>query len=243
MLRGIFASASGMITQYNKIDVLGSNVSNSQTTGYKADDLYVRSFSDQMLYNVKTGTRVGGVSPGAKTDEIRTDFSQGPLQQTGLDTDLAIEGNGFFAVQTGAGAEYTRDGGFEVDSQGYLALPTGQRLLGTNGAPVRVGTTNFSVSANGAVTVNGAVAGRIALYSPAAANGAVKQADGLFKLNGAAASNATLRQGWKEASNINVVDQMSQLMAASRSFQSCQQAYKVSDSSDELAVEQVGQIK
>lgn len=243
MLRGILASASGMITQYEKIDVLGNNVSNSQTTGYKADDLHIRSFGDQMLYNIQTGAQVGSVSPGAQSDTVTTNLSQGELVSTGLATDIAIEGNGFFAVQAGGGVEYTRDGGMEVDSQGYLALPTGQRILATNGRAIRVGSNNFNVAADGTVSVNGTAAGKIALYAPQAAGGAVKLADGLFRIPGATAVNGTLKQGYKETSNIDVVGQMSALMAASRSFQSCQQAYKVSDSSDELAVEQVGQLK
>ena len=242
MLRGTYASATGMIAKYKQIDVIGNNIANINSSGFKKDSLSAVSFQSQMICNTEDGRQLGTITAGIAPGEVTTDISRGSVSKTGLSTDLAIVSDGFFAVQGQGGVQYTRNGNFTVDAGGCLALPTGQRLLGQNG-PVRVGGSGFQVTSDGGVTVNGTQVNRITLYQPASARGAQKQADGLFSLAGAAAVNGTIRQGYLEESNVNLVDEMTKLMSSSRSYQSCQQAFKISDQSEDLAIEQVGALK
>lgn len=242
MVRGIAASGGGMVAQSQKIDVLANNIANIDTPGYKKDNVSVESFQDQLLYNLNTGARVGATVYGAQTVGTAADFSEGDLSETGLSTDFAVLSGGFFAVQGGAGTEYTRNGSFTVDDGGYLALSTGQRLLGQDGRPLRVGGTDFIVAQDGTVTNAGGTVGKIALYT-AAGGAPTKNADGLFTLQNPVQTAGTLRQGWLEGSNVDVTDQMTGLMSASRAFQSCQQAFEVSNESEQLLVNQVGSLK
>ncbi|MDR3553080.1 MAG: flagellar hook-basal body protein [Clostridia bacterium] len=239
MLRGITASASGMITQTQRINVLSNDLSNVDTPGFKRDDLTLTTFKDQLIYNLNTGTQIGTMSAGTMAGAETTDLTQGSLDQTGLSTDLALTSGGFFALQgTSGGTEYTRDGAFTVDAQGYLALSTGQRVLGENG-PLQVGTDDFRVSSDGEVSVSGRTVGKLAVYNGTA----TKQADGLFTLTGASRAQATVMQGYLEGSNEDIVSAMTALMASSRAYQSCQEAFKISDQSEQLAVNQVGSLK
>lgn len=243
MLRGIEASGSGMLAQSERISVLSNDIANTETAGFKKEDVAFASFGDQLVYELRTGAQVGGISSGAAVGKTVSSLSAGDYSQTGKTTDLAIDGNGFFAVQDVSGAvKYTRDGHFSVDGQGYLALPTGERLLGTNGL-IRVGGTNFSVAADGTVTTAQGTAGTVALYAPSTAAGAVKRTDGFFNLAGASRAAGTLMQGWLEGSNADVVSSMTGLMEAARAYQSCQQAFKSSDNAEEILLSRAGQLK
>lgn len=242
MLRGIDASGGGMVAQSQKIDVLTNNIANVETPGYKKDNVSVQSFQNQLLYNLSTGQQVGETVSGAQTVDTAADLSEGDLSETGLSTDFAILSGGFFAVQGSGGTEYTRDGSFTVDTQGDLALQTGQRVLGENGQPLHVGTSSFTVAQDGTVETAAGAVGTIALYG--SANGsAVKNADGLFTLQNPVLEAGTVRQGWLEGSNVDVTDQMTGLMSASRAYQSCQQAFEVSNQAEQLLVNQVASLK
>lgn len=243
MIRGIFSSAAGMITQYKKINVLGNNTSNVNTPGFKQSDVSFATFGDEVARRMDDNAAIGDIQQYVVLDSEKSDLSQGNFKQTNLSTDLAVEGSGFFEVQDGAGVKYTRAGDFSVDTQGYLALPTGERLVGADGAPLQVGTDNFSVSANGTVsTVNGAV-GKINLYTSQNAAQIVRRDDGFFNINGAQQANGLLKQGWLENSNTDVVGNVTEMMAATRSFQGCQQAFEVTDQTLDKLVTQVGSVK
>ena len=110
MIRGLYTAVSGLISQEAKQDVITSNIANATTTGYKKDNLAIRKFDDVLLsnYDKVVGGRnvrnvIGSISLGSKIDETDTDFEQGDVASTDLDTDFAIQGNGFFAVTDAAG--------------------------------------------------------------------------------------------------------------------------------------------
>jgi flagellar basal-body rod protein FlgF len=154
--------------------------------------------------------------------------------QTNLSTDIARTSDDYFAVAGNTGntgtqsIEYTKDGNFTVDSQGYLSLSTGQRLMGQNG-PILVNGNNFQVASDGSVSQKVSVIDKIQLYKAPAAQNISKQADGLFAIVGATAATGTMKQGYLEASNVDITTEMTQLMAASRSYQSCQQSFNTID--------------
>lgn len=243
MVRGIFSSAAGMITQYKKINVLGNNTSNVNTPGFKQSSVSFATFGDEIARRMDDNTVIGSMPQYVTLDKETADLSQGNFKQTGLNTDLAVSGNGFFAVHDGNGIKYTRAGDFSVDTQGYLALPTGERLIGANGTPLQVGTDNFAVSADGTVsTVAGAV-GKINIYASQNNAQVVRRNDGFFNINGSQPANGMIKQGWLEDSNTDVVGNVTEMMAATRSFQGSQQAFQVTDQALDKLVTQIGSIK
>jgi flagellar basal-body rod protein FlgF len=234
MLRGLYAAATGMIAQSKKIDVLGNNVANANTSGFKKDEVSFKAYNDQLITNISNGNMVGSASFGVWNDEVNTDISQGALEQTNLSTDIAITSDGFFAAAGNTGIEYTRNGSFAIDAQGYLSLSTGQRLMGQNG-PILVNGNNFQVANDGTVSQNGKVLDKIQLYKSPSPQNITKQADGLFAIVGATATNGTMKQGYLEDSNVDITSEMTQLMAATRSYQSCQQSFKsINETSQQL---------
>lgn len=230
MIKGIYSSAAGMAAQEQKINVIGSNIANSQTDGFKRDAVSLRSFREEMVRRMAGDVPIGTLSTGSAVDSVRTDLTQGGIEPTGKTTDLSISGDGFFAVEQGDGTvQYTRNGAFEIDPQGDLALSSGEKLLGGDGLPVHVGSDAFTVAADGTVTVGGSAAGRIVLYDSQPTGGAVKNSSGFFSIAAPRPAAGTIRQGSLESSNVDVADELTGMMAATRSFQSCQQAFKTAE--------------
>jgi flagellar basal-body rod protein FlgG len=159
MVRGLYTAATGMTVQRSKMDVLTNNVVNAETAGFKADSLITSTFDEVMLNRINDpnisimGTNaVGGYSYGTHIDELMTDFTTGPLEQTDKKTDIALVGDGFFSIETAGGQiRYTKSGNFSVNSEGWLVTQDGGYVLGQNGR-IYVGSTEFDVSAAGQVT-------------------------------------------------------------------------------------------
>jgi flagellar basal-body rod protein FlgG len=235
-----------MITQYKKIDVLGNNISNINTDGFKRDDLSLKSFDEEITTRMTDDVPVGSLSDGVAVDIVSTDYTQGAMEQTGRNTDLGISGDGFFAVEAspgGGGVKYTRDGNFSVDPGGFLALSSGERLLDSNGSPVKVSGDSFTAASDGTLTVGGVNIGSISLYGPAGPNGIAKRTDGFFDITAPTVSNGKIMQGFIEGSNVDAVDEMTGMMQATRSFQSCQQAFQVNSDTLDRLINQVGSLK
>ncbi|HAX72550.1 MAG TPA: flagellar basal body rod protein FlgG [Firmicutes bacterium] len=138
MLRSMYSGVSGLKTQQIKMDTIANNIANVNTVGFKQGDVYFKEMLSQDLGSSSAGApfnrEVGlGVSVGA----IDTKFIQGALQSTGRELDFAIQGDGFFTVQTESGdTMYTRDGIFTWDSEGVLRTTDGHKVLGKDGQPI-----------------------------------------------------------------------------------------------------------
>lgn len=240
MIRGIYSSAAGMIAQYKKINVLGNNVSNMSTPGYKRDDVAIDTFGQEMIKQMGSNQNTGDILDGVGLANEYSDLTTGGYQNTGENTDLAIQGTGFFAVQGVDGAtKYTRAGDFEVNAQGFLALPTGERLMGANG-PIYVGSNKFNVSLDGTVTTANGTTAQITLYNAPNDRSVQKRKDGFFNIAGVQAGGGVIRQGFLENSNSNAVSEMTKLLESTRAFQGCQQAFQVTNSTIDKLVNQVG---
>ena len=124
MLRSLYIASTGMLAQREKMDIATNNIVNVDTTGYKKDTLITRSFKDMMIQSMN-GQDIGPLNTGIHVDDVRTSFDQGSMEQTDRLTDVALEGDGFFVVNTAAGIRYTRDGAFAVSSDGYLVNSEG----------------------------------------------------------------------------------------------------------------------
>ena len=137
MMRSLYAGVSGMQNHQTRLDVIGNNVANVNTTGFKRGRVNFQDMiSQQMSGAASPTTEVGGVNPkevglGVTVAAIDTVFTQGNLQTTGVSTDVAIQGNGFFVMKNGEESFYTRAGAFSLDSEGTLVNPAnGMRVQG-----------------------------------------------------------------------------------------------------------------
>ena len=148
MVKGLYTAYTGMWNEQKRMDIITNNLANTDTTGFKKEGVTNQSFDDVLAYRMKDNTspgvdphRIGTMSMGVKIGENYTDYSQGALKQTDNTYDLALSGNGFFAIsyKNKAGTTstmYTRDGNFTVSRQGYLVTQDGDYVLGTNGSTI-----------------------------------------------------------------------------------------------------------
>lgn len=137
MVQAMYSAVAGVQAHQTRLDVIGNNIANVNTVGYKSART---TFVDQLSQTMRGASRpqngMGGVNPvqvglGVKVGSITTQQTQGALQQTGRPSDLSIQGNGFFLVGDGAAAYYSRDGAFTLDAEGSLvSATTGMKLLG-----------------------------------------------------------------------------------------------------------------
>jgi flagellar basal-body rod protein FlgG len=247
-MNALYSAATGMMAMQSGMDVIANNLANVNTTGYKQtrltfEDLMYQSLGDS--YAARQGSQVGmGVAPGS-TSKI---FTAGDLKETGIWSNIAIEGDGFFMVEMPDGnLGYTRDGSFSLDSTGSFVNSSGYRLsdgYGSNIAvPQEIPTDTISISASGEVSgllgdtrillgqisiatfVNpaGLEARGNNVYSATVNSGAATVTDP--NTNGA----GKLTQNYVEGSNVSVMTEMVDMITAQRAFESVSKAISASD--------------
>ena len=195
------------------VDVITNNLANANTTGFKRDFGHI-------LQN-ETGFDIG----------TRVDLSTGDLVSTGNDLDAAINGQGFFAIQTPNGVRYTRNGSFSLNAGGELVTKDGMQVLNSSGATINIGHGKVAIQDSGIVTVDG---NEVATLKIATFNDSQKlQKEGLsrFIWNGTPDSvqdvpDPHLKSSALERSNVNAMDEMVHLMSAYREFEAVQRTLK-----------------
>lgn len=251
MLRSLWIAKTGLEAQQTQMDVISNNLANVNTTGFKRDRAV---FQDLLYQNQRqagalssqqtqypSGLQIGtGVNVQA-TEKLHL---QGNLQQTGNRFDLAVNGNGFFQIELPDGrTAYTRDGSFQLDSQGQLVTAQGYRVSpgltfpadtrtvtvgddgtvtitqGDNAQPVQVGNLQLATFVN----PTGLESQGQNLYIETAASGAPQQATP--GINGA----GSLKQGMLETSNVNIVEEMVNMITAQRAYETNSKAVKAAD--------------
>ena len=242
LIRGIYTGATGMLSQSRRLDVVANNLANVNTAGFKKDTLRNESFPEVLMYRLAQGpvTPIGTLGPGTDTPTIHTDFTRGIIVETSNPFDLALEGPGFFSVETPNGERYTRNGHFLRDAAGYLVNQEGYYLLGQNGRIQVAASAVVEVSQDGRVVADGQVvdALRIVGFLPGLG---VKEGHSLWLADQVAELPApTVRQGAIERSNVNIVQEMVDMIGILRAYEANQ---KVITTQDELlgkAVNEVG---
>ncbi len=251
MLRGLYTAATGMIHQRNKLNTIANNMSNTNTRGYKKDDVVSQSFRDELLYRMggQAGTsprRIGPLNHGVYADRVITYFQDGPLQQTNLATDVALQGNGFFTILRDGQEYYTRDGTFKVNNEGILVTMEGHQVVGQYG-PIEVGQADFEIDSQGNVWQWGNFINRLQLVNFEDPTLLEKIGDNLFANNNPGANpiidfEGQVLQGYAEGSNVELVEEMTDLIVVQRSYEANQRILQMMDSTLEKAVNQVGSV-
>jgi len=251
MINSLFISKTGMEAQQTQLDVISHNLANVSTTGFKRATAV---FEDLMYQNLRqvganateqsqlpTGLQIG---LGVRTVATSRSFTQGSMQQTNNQLDLAIKGNGFFQVTQPDGTiGYTRDGSFQIDAQGRLVTASG--LAVANGITVPTGATNVTVATDGTVsaTISGQTApqtiGTLAIANfvnpaglePRGENLYVETAASGQPNGGTAGTNGlgTVMQGFLETSNVNVVQELVSMIQTQRAYEMNSKAIQTSD--------------
>lgn len=261
MYQGFYNLVSGMLTQSRNLNVISNNMVNVQTPGYKQDTMVATTFQEELLY--RTGRRDKSIREDlATTSKISTadrtyvDYNQGAFNPTGGIYDFALNGEGFFAIQTENGVQYTRNGSFAVDGEGYLVLNDTGRVLSVDGQPIRINNEEFSVDANGhivaQVPVNGngdmevRDFGTLRIVDFADYNQLHREDNGLFSTNQAAVpvngQGTTVVWQTLERSNVDMMEVMTSMMSSQRALQSAAQMLRMYDSVMSKSVTDVGRL-
>lgn len=215
MSNGIYLATAGAVAQSNALDATANNIANATTTGFQADRITFR----ETLTNARSPD-MALVSAGTK----RVDTQYGALTQTGNPLDLAIEGDGMFGIDTPNGPRYTRAGNFRLDETGTLVTVDGFKVRGEGGGPISIppDTKVIDIGGDGEVNADGTSVGKLELvkfkYSQLRREGGT-----MFSATGApdpTGEPPIVRGGMLEASNVNVVRGVVDLVKVSRTYES-----------------------
>ena len=227
---GFYAACTGLRAQSQALEVVAHNLANLNTAGFRGQQTTFQSIlavAGPTVPNIlNLATNNFGVLEGSHLD-----LNAGNLQITGNPLDVGIEGSGFFALQTARGVRYTRNGSFQVATNGVLVTAAGNPVLGEKGV-IQVPAGVVSISADGTLSVNGAIAGRIRLVE--FAPGTKLEAEGSTLIAapsgaGQPARQSSARQGTLESSNVNAIDAVVGLIEVQRHAEMQQRALSLFD--------------
>ncbi|HEX3517431.1 MAG TPA: flagellar hook-basal body protein [Solirubrobacteraceae bacterium] len=222
MLEGLYSAAAGMSAQEQQLDAIGNDLANVSTEGYKSERI---AFSDLLYNTVEQAGTSSSTGAGASAKFLGHSRSEGSIKETGQPLDLAIEGEGYFQV-TGPGGQpaLTRNGAFSVDASGSLTTADGNRLSPPIKLPAGVLAHEVQIAPDGTVTAGTHKLGQIQLVTVTSPDHL--RAEGASELvptaeSGAphAASEAKVRQGALEQSNVDVAKAMAAMVSTQRNYQ------------------------
>jgi len=226
---GYYAAMTGLMARTQALDTAAANLANAQTPGYRAERDYFRSVllgSDALDSELGRTVNNFGLIGGD-----RLDLSQGALTSTGNPLDLAIEGEGFFQVQTPNGPRFTRDGGFHRSQAGGLVSAAGEPVLSRAGRMIQLPPGEVTVGADGVLSVAGGTVATVGVYTfpagvhltPEGTNRYVAPADAKPVLS----TNASIHQGAVESANQDVIQGSLDLIVMQRQAEMMQKALTV----------------
>ncbi len=255
-MRGFYSVASGIFTQQEHLNTIANNIANATTTGFKAQENISTSFDEYVglrmsnLNQHRLRERIGtGAFMTVNIDET-TDFSQGRISETGRELDVAINGDGFFAVEEPNGnVVLTRNGQFELDAEGNLMLKDVGYVLSDVLERIQLSGANFEITGNGEILENGESIDMLAMVYPNEGVEIFKVGEDTFS-TGQNQQDFTqmeegtyqIVQGALERSNVDMTDQLTQMIKSQRNFQSCAEVLRIYDSINELSANQIGKL-
>ncbi len=251
MIRGIYTALSGLNVHEIKQSILANNIANIDTPGFKRDAFSVGGQSDvARLFRFVSGgspTFIGelplSVQPQAT---FSTDFSQGRLEATGNPFDLAIDGEGFFVVETPEGPAYTRAGNFTRGADGRLVTLSGYPVQGEAGDIVLPERGEVLVDEEGNVHAGGELVGRLRIVRFPDPQLLEKRGENLFRapegVTPQEATGYTIRQGFLEKANIDIVEVMVRMIEALREYELTQRAVVAQDETLQKAVNEIPRL-
>ena len=251
MLRCFYTACTGMLVQRDRMDVLSNNLTNVDTTGYKADSMISSTFGEMVIRRlndpgiISTAPVIGTLGSGTHIEEVYTTFGQGSIEETGRPCDFALEGDGFFVVSAADGNRYTRGGSFSVSSTGYLVTSEGQYVQGQSGR-IYVGGDDFTVDEQGNIYVDDERVDQFQIAAFEDLTGLRKCGSNLYEhVSGPgaqAAADTVVVQGALETSNVDTAEELTKLLSVSNAYTINQRVLGMVDSSLEKTVNEVGRV-
>ncbi|WP_105616964.1 flagellar basal-body rod protein FlgF [Vallitalea okinawensis] len=254
MIKGIYTAASGMMTQYKKMDVVSNNLANADTAGFKKDGVVTASFGEVMMMKINDPsspmpTEIGKMSMGVTVNQLYTDNTQGSLVQTNSPFDVAIDGEGYVTVgvideQGNVTEQFTRDGSFTVTNEGFLMTSEGHLVMGTEGS-ITIPAGEIVIDEDGTILVDGQFVDKIKLTNFEDRSTLRKIGDSLYATTDDSvvkAFDGRLQQGFIEGSNVDVVKEMAEMISMSRAYEASQKVLQANDESLGKAVNEVGSL-
>jgi flagellar basal-body rod protein FlgF/flagellar basal-body rod protein FlgG len=231
---GYYAAFAGLIARTQALDTAASNLANAQTAGYRAEREYFRS---QLLDPLGSDPWTGGSQLGSTVNDFgvlggdHVDLGQGVLTATGNPLDLAIEGQGFFAIQTPNGLRYTRDGGFHRARDGQLVTSAGEPVLSSLNQPIPVPPGAVAIGSDGALSVDGGTVATVGVFTfPPGTQLTPEGKNRYVPPNSVTATRnpaANVHQGSLEASNLDVIQGSLDLIMMQRQAETMQRALTI----------------
>ena len=236
----VAATETGMRDDAERLRIIGNNLANVGTVGFKRQ-LAVSSSFDQQMIQSAAGTRPGDRAGSLLTSY--TDLSAGTLTHTGNPLDLAVEGNAYFVIDTGLQEAYTRQGTFRLDADGQLVTSNGEKVVMTEG-DVRLTSPAPSIDAQGNIRDNGAVVGQLKLVTVNNPQSLLETGNGVYTATdstvAAPADAARVRQGYTEAANVVTMNEMIKMIETVRHFEASQKMLQGYDAMLDRAITDLG---
>lgn len=261
MVKSIYTPLSGAVAQERVLEIISNNLANANTTAFKEDRVTFK-----LLDSEPEKAYASPLPPAAFKDDISEvyplhgneiayvgvadvtkDMSQGGVIRTNNPADLMVEGDGMFAIQTTEGIRYTRDGSFTLSSDGALVNKAGQPVLGEKGN-VFVRGGSFEVNRRGEVYQDGQMVDRLLLYKFADAKALERVGTNQFFFGGEPAGRTRIEspmvtQGSLEASNVNPVRNLTNMIMAHRSYEAYQKAISNFDKMMDKSSNMIGEVR
>lgn len=256
MIRGLYTSATGMLAQQKKMDTITNNIANVDTAGFKKDGVVTRAFDEELTRrlndktlaeNVTIVKKIGDMSLGAFVQEVYTDFTQANLEQTNNSLDVALDSEGFIAINhTNTAGEvsekYTRDGIFTRNAGGILMTTDGYSVAGVENETIELRDGEVYIDESGAVYVDDEYIDTIKIVNFENMGTLRKYGENLWDIT--EETNFTeytgnVLQGFREGSNVNTVSEMVSMITAMRAYEVNQKMIQTHDQTLSKAVNDI----
>ena len=255
MNRGIYPILSGALAHERRMQVFANNMANVNTAGFKQDEQAFKAIFPRYLAVVPTGSSTMGLAqqimarPFGPTDrvfvaphQIKTTFEPGRIRLTGNPLDIAIQGPGFFEVNTPQGTRYSRNGMFSLDRERRLVNGLGYPVMGMKGE-IKIPPGKLEITTQGDIKVDDKSVATIKVMEFHNDEMPQKSSDGLFSSDkGKLAKTPQLQVGHIEESNVNSIGEMVKMIQGMRNYESTQKLIQTLDHMADVAIQDVGRV-
>jgi flagellar basal-body rod protein FlgF len=241
---GIYTGFSGLKAHSDALEILANNLANLNTTGFKEDKAFYTYINQSLAASPNSGDLNTTVNQTIKTQSF-LNAQEGSLNATNRPLDVAIAGNGFLAVQTPHGIRYTRNGSLELNAQSVLTTADGYPVLGAGGRTITLGPGKIGIGEDGAVALDGAEVDHLKVVAFDDVSVLEKEGNSLFlSKKGQDAekrSDATIKSGYLEQSNVNPVTSIVGMVNIMRHFEAIQKSLNlIMNDINSKAIERLG---
>jgi flagellar basal-body rod protein FlgF len=241
---GIYTAYSGMKAQMDALDMLANNLANINTTGFKEENAFFTYLNRSIDADPATSDLSATIN---RTVQARgaLNTAEGSITSTGRELDIAIEGNGFLAVETPRGIRYTRNGSLHLNANSVLTTIDGYPVIDTNSRPIALGPGKIGVNENGDVSLNDSPVGRLKIVTFDNLSSLAKEGSSLFVSPGNQGSEkiseAKIKSGYLEQSNVNAVASIVRMVEILRHFEAIQKSVNLEmNEINSKAIEKLG---